>query len=580
MQNTHMSAIVAAAELSRLERVFERLRPNGIGPDVGDPEEVAAELSWAATRLALYKSQVLMRRNSTIPAVRLPADILLYIFREAVSLDRVNPDTTKLPVSTHAFLVSHVCHQWRNLALANPTLWSTLFTVWRNKSIMEDLAMRVASVPLTIYTLVPDHQARLPELFSMVAPSIRALHIHAVFSTSIVIMLPGHEHLLPVLEELHLVCSNPSDIHDVDILETFTQRTPALQTLVLRNYIISSDASFLARITRLAVTIDHSEVLIQYLLQLLSHVPLAEDVTLDTNIDHGAPFEPPGALCVMRNMKELRLLDSPLILSKILPYLRLPASASLILLPTGEYGHDNHLPTLLNAIETHPHIPRSSPLTHLLVTLDSDGMLYVNAKTVEGRSTQLEISIDLHTAPLEPTLQTLADALPASRVLELNLLGTEMNRVLLRRFLTDSTRLERLSLSNDSGHYMLEEYSTDEALGWLRSLQELRLTYSYLTRAYPDISADPSVLHTKTTLDVLKNFLTGFQRVNGPLPQLTLIQCIVTRYVRRDNGGAIDVELEEAIGLAKEVREGLSEDFVTASGLRDLVDNLRVWEYL
>jgi hypothetical protein len=590
MKDTPVSAIVAAAELSRLDRVFERLRPNGISPDVGDPEEVAAELSWAATRLALYRSKVLKRINYTIPAVCLPADILLYIFREVVDSEYVDPRTTKMPVSAHALLISHVCHQWRQLALANPTLWSTLFSVWRHKGVIEDVAMRVASAPLTVHTVVPEHWAYFPELFDMVAPSVRALYIHAMFSSPVAGMLRNHPHPLPALEELHVLCNQSSEDtewtkEDPVILETFIERTPALQTLVLRNYTVNSEASCLARITRLDVIMDNSDTLIQYLLQLLSHVPLAEHVTLETAIDHGAPFEPPSALCVMRNIKVLELLDSSLILSKMLPHLRLPASASLVLMPTGGYSSEHQLKHLIDATHTHPHVPHSAPLTHLLVTLDDEAqMLSMHAKTVEGCSTQVEISMDLYLEPCLYVLEEWVAALPVSRVLELDLRDTLMGRTTLRKLLTDSTRLERLSQGSSSCLYMLQEYSDDEAFVWLSGLRELCLTGSELSDVHPFECVEYRLVLKKSPLDTLKAFLIGFRRVNGPLPQLTLIKCIVTKYETQVNGEAIDAELEEDDGAtvhtSKEVREGLSEDFVAASGLRDLVKNLRVVDRL
>jgi hypothetical protein len=578
MKDTPVSAIVAAAELSRLDRVFERLRPNGISPDVGDPEEVAAELSWAATRLALYRSKVLKRINYTVPAVCLPADILLYIFREVVDSDHVYPLTTKLPVSAHALLVSHVCHHWRHLALANPTLWSTLFTVWRNKDIIEDLTMRAASAPLIIHTAVPEHWARIPELFDMVAPSVRALHIHAMLSASAAMMLRDHEHLLPALEELQILCSNSSEDAegaegDPVILETFIQRTPMLQALTLRNYTVNSEATFLARITRLDVTIKDSDASIQHLLQLLSHVPLAEDVTLETAIDHATPFEPPSALCVMRSMKEIRLADSSLILSKMLPYLRVPASASLFLIPTGGYSFEHQLQPLIDATHTHPHVPHSAPLTHLLVTVDDEAQeLHMHAKTVEGYSTQLGIIMNLYLEPCLYALEVWAAALPVSRVLELDLRDTLIKRTALRKLLTDSTRLERLSQRDNMCLFMLQEYTDDEAFVWLSGLRELRLEYSELTDGYPFVSNEYSPVLAKSPLDTLKAFLTGFRLVNGPLPQLTLVGCFVAQ-----REGEVEGEYK-AIEYMK--GERLSEDFVAASGIRDLVDNLRVFACL
>jgi hypothetical protein len=578
MKDTPVLAIVDAAELSRLERVFERLRPNGISPDVGDPEEVAAELSWAATRLALYRSKVLKRINYTVPAACLPADILLYIFREVVDSDYVDPRTTKLPVSAHALLITHVCHQWRQLALANPTLWSTLFSVWRHKGVIEDVAMRVASAPLIIHTVVPEHWEYFPELFDMVAPSIRALHVHAMSSRSAAVMLRHKKHLLPALEELHVLCNQSSEDYewtrgDPDILETFIERTPALQRLTLRNYTVNSETSCLDRITRLDVIMDNSDTSIQYLLQLLSHVPLAEHVTLETAIDHDAPFEPPSALCVMQSIKVLELLDSSLILSKMLPYLRLPASASLVLIPTGGYSFEHQLQPLIDATHTHPHVPHSAPLTHLLITVDDEAQeLHMHAKTVEGYSTQLGIIMNLYLEPCLYVLESWAAALPVSRVLELDLRDTLIKRTALRKLLTDSTCLERLSQRDNMCLFMLQEYTDDEAFVWLSGLRELRLEYSELTDGYPFISNEYSPVLTKSPLDTLKAFLSGFRRVNGPLPQLTLVGCFVAQ-----REGEVEGEYK-AIEYMK--GERLSEDFVATSGIRDLVHNLRVFECL
>jgi hypothetical protein len=568
MKDTPVSAISAAAELSRLDRVFERLRPNGISPDVGDPEEVAAELSWAATRLALYRSKVLKRINYTIPAACLPADILLYIFREVVDSEYVDPRTTKMPVSAHALLISHVCHQWRQLALSNPTLWSTLFSVWRHEGVIEDVVMRVASAPLTIHTVAPEHWAYFPELFDMVAPSIRALHIHAMFSRSAAMMLRHNKHLLPALKELHVLCDQSSEDTEWTegnpvIFETFIERTPALQRLTLRNYTVNSEASCLARITRLDVIMDNSDTSIQYLLQLLSYIPLAEHVTLETAIDHAAPFEPPSALCVMQNIKVLELLDSSLVLSKMLPHLRLPASASLVLIPTGGYSFEHQLQPLIDATHTHPHVPHSAPLTHLLVTLDDEAQeLHIHAKTVEGYSTQLEIIMNLYLEPCLYALEVWAAALPVSRVLELDLRDTLIKRTALRKLLTDSTRLERLSQRDNMCLFMLQEYTDDEAFVWLSGLRELRLEYSSDFHVSFGYGSAPAVWIVRCSVDV--------HTVSGPAPMTSAMSrgSIAAYCSPRGDSGASPPILPETLYALSPWREKKMERGLTCRFMR------------
>jgi hypothetical protein len=108
-----------------------------------DAEIISLEDSIRALRL---------RRNALSPISSLPPEVFAAIFSilcPPPSLDR-NPDR-----HLARFRVSHVCHQWREIALDYPFLWSHVdFTALGLAGATEILA-RAKSVPLYLEARVP-----------------------------------------------------------------------------------------------------------------------------------------------------------------------------------------------------------------------------------------------------------------------------------------------------------------------------------------------------------------------------------------------------------------------------------------
>ncbi len=78
--------------------------------------------------VALVLSSLRTRYNNLTSVNRLPPEVYSRIFQHLRSvnspLDRPHPGT---PCKTIGWIkVTHVCHQWRTIALENPGLWSDI----------------------------------------------------------------------------------------------------------------------------------------------------------------------------------------------------------------------------------------------------------------------------------------------------------------------------------------------------------------------------------------------------------------------------------------------------------------------
>ncbi|KAI0054795.1 hypothetical protein BV25DRAFT_1816528, partial [Artomyces pyxidatus] len=83
-------------------------------------------------------------RNRQLPALRVPSEILEYIFSfcqchpEQPHRDRRHPPAW--------VVVTHVCHLWRDVALSSPRLWRNVVTY--SQPWMEETLSRSKEVPL------------------------------------------------------------------------------------------------------------------------------------------------------------------------------------------------------------------------------------------------------------------------------------------------------------------------------------------------------------------------------------------------------------------------------------------------
>ncbi|KAI0343454.1 hypothetical protein BDW22DRAFT_1170935 [Trametopsis cervina] len=90
-------------------------------------------------------------RNMQTPVMRLPIDILVIVFEDV----RGNPTTyglnrTVAASSMEWIVVSQVCHHWRNVALALPTLWSFIHVPGVSPAWCREMLRRSTPQPLHV----------------------------------------------------------------------------------------------------------------------------------------------------------------------------------------------------------------------------------------------------------------------------------------------------------------------------------------------------------------------------------------------------------------------------------------------
>jgi hypothetical protein len=86
-------------------------------------EEVDREILSAQREIEEYRSNY----NNDSPILSLPAEITSLIFLEAFSTFEFSEQVDKIQVHPTELTISHVCRQWRSVAIGLPFLWSSFY---------------------------------------------------------------------------------------------------------------------------------------------------------------------------------------------------------------------------------------------------------------------------------------------------------------------------------------------------------------------------------------------------------------------------------------------------------------------
>ncbi|KAA1474710.1 hypothetical protein DENSPDRAFT_883007 [Dentipellis sp. KUC8613] len=161
------------------------------------------------------------RRNANLPISRLPADVLAYIFwlvlprgafaarrmRTAAACD--SPHWSQLGLQRFPDLdsiveVSHVCTQWRAVALGHPNLWSLIDLSSTTKEWAQAAVTRSAGHAISIE--VNQTKIKLSELLKTQEDwaRVRSLGIECLTSDLVALFKPGSPSLLPSLKYLSI----------------------------------------------------------------------------------------------------------------------------------------------------------------------------------------------------------------------------------------------------------------------------------------------------------------------------------------------------------------------------------------
>ena len=221
--------------------------------------ELNAQIRLAAHHVSTLKSHL----NALAPISRLPFDIVSLIFNLLVDEDPV-AWWDNWPQGSHLgwIQVTHVYRHWRNIALQNASLWTTI-PFFKNLEWTKLYLLRSKQAPLHV-DLFWDLGLDLYQAFSLILPElprIRHLCIQPSLSTSTeaffkFIYDTFQRYPAPVLETLYLKADrqlpDPKDAPwpglPVDIFKGYT---PRLQSMCLKGLTFPCDLSALGALTDL-----------------------------------------------------------------------------------------------------------------------------------------------------------------------------------------------------------------------------------------------------------------------------------------------------------------------------------------
>ncbi|KAH9174520.1 hypothetical protein EDB89DRAFT_1806611, partial [Lactarius sanguifluus] len=244
------------------------------------------------------------RRNALAPISSLPTEVITTIFTYLhipVTLSASTLDE-RIERSEHLarLRVAHVCHQWREIALNHPLLWSHVdFTVFSSAGAAEILS-RAKRVPLYLEARIPfrlwdntrfsalqkelqDHVSHISHL----SISAQPFHLHRILKG---LVLPA-----PTLKYLSLSGGeyNNREMGERAVVPDtlFDGSTPRLSCLKLCNCDISWNPPLLGGLEYLYIHTLFERPILSVWLDALGQMPRLKTLTLHW----ASPAAPPGA---------------------------------------------------------------------------------------------------------------------------------------------------------------------------------------------------------------------------------------------------------------------------------------------
>ena len=315
-----------------------------------------------------------LRRNALQPISSLPSEIFAAIF-SASCLPRI-PSSGGKPARTRTRLrISHVCHQWREIALNQPLLWSHInFDTVSSAGATEILA-RAKSVPLYMETrdarfglFLEEVQARLPHIRYL---SIGSEYFEALYHELATLVSPA-----PTLEYLSLCCQENENmrytliIRDLDGL--FGGSTPRLSYLKLRNCNINWNSPLFKGLKYLKIVTPNKTTrpTLAVWLDALDEIPQLKTLTLHSASPVAVhfPFDVERTV-TLPSLTHLDILASFPDCALALAHLILPALTSLCLAEVDHYPRNSgRVQEFLPYVVRHFHGPQDiRPLQSVLI---------------------------------------------------------------------------------------------------------------------------------------------------------------------------------------------------------------------
>ena len=501
-----------------------------------------------------------LRRNALQPISSLPPEIFAVIFY-SLCLPGI-PSLGGNPSRNRARLrISHVCHQWREIALNQPQLWSHINFNTVSFAGATKIIDRASSVPLYMEGQYDDDRFG-PFLHQLqeFLPHTRHLSIGAgSFGT----MYRGLEDALispaPSLEYLSLFCrrdvnrvvADEQPINpDIQVIDTlFDGSTPRLSCLILRNCNISWKYSLFKGLKNLEIITPNemARPTLAVWLDTLDEIPQLKSLTLHlaspvavhfpVDVERTVTLPSLTHLDISASLRDCALASAHLVL---------PALTSLCLIPTDYLTRGSGVQPFLPYIVQHVNGPQDiRPLQSVLIR---------NRWNVTNLGNELEllawpvpdIGTFVHNPPafLGATLQTRVKlSLRSSgdvcmiEILEILMAALPLDGILTLAAV-DLNLLQTLSRGNPSLDVAMQPFWLRLSPNWplLRRVQLAPVAFRGLIRALLEDPKDPllpsltELALAETTLDAhqtlsLREALMKRAEKGVPLKTLDLRMC-------------------------------------------------------
>ena len=298
--------------------------------------------------------------------------------------------------------VTHVCRQWRQVALDDLSLWATITGFWPSTELMSESLVRARNAPLVIdFEVTPSL-----EILSKFTP-----HISHIRELRLRNLSPLHSQGVqeicaseaPVLEHFELAL-DPAP-HPVTFLTyrelagttLFNGRTPKLRTLSLSQLSIPWSLIPRGQLTQLEITLFEGTSTAgislsadsNQLIDLLVNSPELQRVTLAFCLPSILPKFPHEQRIHLPRLSRLRLAGSTSSVTNLLSSLRLPTSTTLDLrccISEGSSTYSDH--PVLPLVSAHFHDPAPVEFNDFRVTVNrSECLISVAASILSPKST-------------------------------------------------------------------------------------------------------------------------------------------------------------------------------------------------
>ena len=318
------------------------------------------------------------RRNTLSPISSLPTEVIAAIFY----LLREQPDINL------ALPVTHVCHRWREIALAHPLFWSHLdFTTVSPASATEILS-RAGVAPLYLEAQVPEHRwqdARFVAFQKELQTHVSHIYRLRIWASPLRLnrVLEGLISPAPTLEHLSLSTEYYSESSQAFVPDTlFDASTPKLSSLELFNCSISWKSPLLKSLKHLE-TIQLSGVVRPSLtdwLDALDEIPQLRSLLLYS----ASPSTPLFPFDIKRtvtlpSLARLNISDSELDCGLALAHLVLPSLTTLCVTVTSDELPIDAVQKMLPYVVQHAHGPQDTQPLQSVIIRDEWGRLIIKA---------------------------------------------------------------------------------------------------------------------------------------------------------------------------------------------------------